>query len=134
AAETSANLVSRRLRILIVDDNQDAAKSLAVLLRFEGHDVAVVNDGEAALTAMQDFSPDLAFLDIGMPGMDGYDLCRRIRQQPAFKKVLLVALTGWGQAEDRRRSREAGFDRHLVKPVEPHSLTRLLTHPQFSGP
>lgn len=125
---------ARRHRILVVDDNQDAAKSLAMLLRLEGHDVRAAYDGEAALAAMQDFSPDMAFLDIGMPGMDGHELCRRIRQQPTLSKMLLVALTGWGQDDDRRRSREAGFDRHLVKPVEPHSLKRLLTHPQFGEP
>jgi CheY-like chemotaxis protein len=79
------------------------------------------------------YQPRLAILDLGMPGMDGYELCRRIRQEPELGKVLLVALTGWGHEDDRRRSQEAGFDRHLVKPVELHSLRRLLTHPSLAS-
>jgi PAS domain S-box-containing protein len=121
------------LRILVVDDHRDAAESLAMLLRLDGHDVRVAHDGPEALSVAQNQLPHLAFLDIGMPGMDGYELCRRMRAQPALRETLLVALTGWGQEEDRRRSREAGFDRHLVKPVEPDSLTRLLTHPRLTG-
>jgi PAS domain S-box-containing protein len=124
---------SPRLRILVVDDHADAAESLAMILRLDGHDVRVAHDGPEALGVAQSHLPHLAFLDIGMPGMDGYELCRRMRAQPALREVLLVALTGWGQEEDRRRSREAGFDRHLVKPVEPGSLRRLLTHPKFTG-
>ena len=119
---------------MVVDDNCDAGESLAIMLRLEGHDVRVAHDGPTALEVMQSQPPDVAFLDIGMPVMDGYELCRRIRQQPAFSKVLLVALTGWGQDEDRRRSQEAGFDRHVVKPVEPRSLTRLLSHPKIGAP
>jgi PAS domain S-box-containing protein len=124
---------SRRLRILVVDDNRDAAESFAMLLRLDGHDVRVVHDGPAALQLAADYRPDIAFLDIGMPGMDGYELCRRLRALPAFARVVLVALTGWGQEEDRQRSSEAGFDRHLVKPVELQSLRRLLTHPRLIG-
>jgi PAS domain S-box-containing protein len=122
------------LHILVVDDNRDAAKCLALLLRLEGHDVRVAHDGETALAMAQRQPPDLAFLDLGMPGMDGYELCRRMRAEPALAKVVFVALTGWGQEEDARRSHEAGFDRHLVKPMEPHSLKRLLTHPRITQP
>jgi PAS domain S-box-containing protein len=113
-------------RILIVDDNVDAAESLALLLQLEGHEVQVAHEGKAALALVEKHLPDLAFLDIGMPGMDGYELAQRIRRQPQFQKMFLVALTGWGQEEDRRRTREAGFDHHLVKPVEPEALRQLL--------
>jgi two-component system CheB/CheR fusion protein len=114
------------LRVLVVDDNRDTAESLALLLRAEGHSVRVAHDAPTALQLAQSVRPDIAFLDIGMPVMDGYELSRRLRAQPALNGLLLVAVTGWGQDEDRRRSREAGFDRHLVKPVEPASLHRLL--------
>jgi PAS domain S-box-containing protein len=120
-------------RILVVDDNQDAAASLALELRLQGHDVRVAHDGPSALEVALSCRPEVVFLDLGMPGMDGYELCRRMRQHPALAQVLLVALTGLGQEEDRRRSREAGFDSHLVKPAEPSSLQRLLTHPRLTG-
>jgi CheY-like chemotaxis protein/anti-sigma regulatory factor (Ser/Thr protein kinase) len=113
-------------RILVVDDNVDAAESLALLLRLEGHDVRVAHDGPAALAAVEADPPDLVFLDIGMPVMNGYDVAQRLRQRPGLEKLVLVAVTGWGQEEDRRRSQEAGFDHHLVKPVEPEALHKLL--------
>jgi PAS domain S-box-containing protein len=113
-------------RILVVDDNVDAAESLALLLRMEGHDVRVAHDGPAALAAVEAEPPDLVFLDIGMPVMNGYDVARRLRQRPGLGRLVLVAMTGWGQEEDRRRSQEAGFDHHLVKPVEPEALHKLL--------
>ncbi len=113
-------------RLLIVDDNQDAANSLAILLRLQGHEVRVAHSGMAALEITKGYAPDLVFLDIGMPGMDGYEVARRLRQQPGLEKVVLTALTGWGQQEDRRRSAEAGFDHHLVKPPEPRVLEKLL--------
>ncbi len=113
-------------RLLVVDDNQDAANSLAMLLRLQGHEVRVAYSGVAALEMTKAYSPDVVFLDIGMPGMDGYEAARRLRQQPGLEKVVLAALTGWGQQEDRRRSAEAGFDHHLVKPPEPRVLERLL--------
>jgi CheY-like chemotaxis protein len=118
--------------VLVVDDNHDAANSLAILLRLKGNEVRVANDGPAALRAVANRRPDLIFLDIGMPGMDGYEVARRVRQDPALAGVLLVALTGWGQEEDRRRTTEAGFDVHLVKPVEPGALDNVLTHPKLS--
>jgi signal transduction histidine kinase/CheY-like chemotaxis protein len=113
-------------RFLVVDDNVDAAESLALLLRLEGHDVRVAHDGPAALAAVEAEPPDLVFLDIGMPVMNGYDVARRLRQQPGLENLVLVAMTGWGQEEDRRRSQEAGFDHHLIKPVEPEALHKLL--------
>src|SRR5262249_56660029 len=96
--------------ILVVDDNVDAAESVALLLRMEGHDVRVAHDGPAALAAVGAEPPDLVFLDIGMPVMNGYDVAQRLRQRPGLEHLLLVAMTGWGQEEDRRRSQEAGFD------------------------
>ena len=113
-------------RLLVVDDNHDAAISLSVLLRLQGHEVRVAHDGPSALEIATTFRPDIIFLDIGMPGMDGYQVARRLRQQPGLEKVVLAALTGWGQQEDRRRSAEAGFDHHLVKPPEPEVVQRLL--------
>jgi PAS domain S-box-containing protein len=115
-----------RRSVLVVDDNQDAADSLAILLRLAGQDVRSAYDGPAALAQARDFQPAVVFLDIGMPGMDGYEVARRLRQLPGLGGVLLVALTGWAQEEDRRRSTEAGFDHHLVKPVEPDALQTLL--------
>ncbi len=113
-------------RLLVVDDNEDAANSLAVLLRLKGHQVKVAHHGRAALEIAQNYRPDMIFLDIGMPGMDGYEVARRLRQHPDLKNVVLAALTGWGQQEDRRRSAEAGFDHHLVKPPEPKVVESLL--------
>ena len=114
------------MRVLLVDDNVDAAESLAMLLRLWGHEVAVAHDGPAALRAAEGQRPQVALLDIGLPGMDGYELARRLRSQPGLGRVVLVALTGWGQEEDRRRSQEAGFDHHLTKPVELGALQKLL--------
>jgi CheY-like chemotaxis protein len=105
------------LRILVVDDNQDAADSMGLVLERAGAEVEVVHDGFSALDRVERFHPALVLLDIGMPGMDGYEVARRIRARPAFRDVMLVALTGWGQAEDRRRSLDAGFDHHLIKPA-----------------
>jgi signal transduction histidine kinase/DNA-binding response OmpR family regulator len=109
-------------RILLVDDNVDGAASLAMLLRELGHEVEVAHDGAAALEAVGDFEPEVVLLDIGLPGMDGYEVARRLRRQPGLKDLPLVALTGYGQEEDRRRSREAGFDLHLVKPLDLDAL------------
>ncbi|QJW98524.1 N-6 DNA methylase [Frigoriglobus tundricola] len=113
-------------RLLVVDDNVDAADTLATLLRLSGHDVRVAHSGAAALAVVTDYRPDMAFLDIGMPGMDGYEVARRLREQPGLQRAVLVAVTGWGSPEDRRRTTEAGFDHHLVKPVEPAVLEKLL--------
>ena len=127
-----------RRRILVVDDNVDAATSLARLLsRLMGQEVRVAHDGPAALEVAGAFRPELVLLDIGMPGMDGHEVARRLRGRPEFERTMLVALTGWGQEADRRRSREAGFDHHLVKPVDPGALRELLDEsgvPPRSGP
>jgi CheY-like chemotaxis protein len=113
-------------RLLVVDDNKDAAGTLATLLRLKGHEVRIVHDGRAALEMVAAYQPALVFLDIGMPGMDGYEVARRIRRQPGLEQVVLAALTGWGQKEDRRRTAEAGFDHHLVKPPELDAVEGLL--------
>jgi PAS domain S-box-containing protein len=113
-------------RVLVVDDNTDAADSLSMLLRLLGHEVRVAYDGPTALAAAAGGWPDLVLLDIGMPGMDGYEVARRLRQRTDTADTKIVALTGWGQEEDRRRSREAGFDHHLVKPADPDVLQQLL--------
>ena len=112
-------------RILVVDDNRDAADSLGVLLKFLGADVKVAHDGREALAAFEAHRPAVVLLDIGMPGMDGYEVARAIRSR-ADGGVPLVALTGWGQEEDRRRVREAGFNHHLVKPAGLEALRALL--------
>jgi signal transduction histidine kinase/ActR/RegA family two-component response regulator len=103
-------------RILVVDDNRDAADSLGTLLTELGSEVRIAHNGREALSVVESFVPEVVLLDIGMPGLDGYEVARRLRSQPAFEKTLLIALTGWGQEEDRRRSRAAGFDHHMVKP------------------
>jgi len=114
------------LRVLVVDDNNDSADSLATWLELAGHQVRTAYDGPQALAAAEEFQPRVILLDIGMPGMSGYDVARRLREQPATRDVLLLAMTGWGQDEDRRKSREAGFDEHLVKPLDPLLLKDLL--------
>jgi CheY-like chemotaxis protein len=123
-----------RRRLLVVDDNVDAAESLAVLLRLEGHEVRVARDGPAALAAAQAEPPEVVVLDLGMPGMDGFEVARRLRGQPGSGGVLLVALTGWAQEEDRRRCYEAGFDGHLPKPVEWDALRQFFAHPRLQKP
>ncbi len=120
-------IVSSGHRLLIVDDNQDAAISFARLLRLRGHEVEVAHDGPSALAVASASLPDLVFLDIGMPDMDGYEVARRMRQQSGLERVVLVALTGWGQEEDRRRTSAAGFDHHFVKPLDPDVLESLLS-------
>ena len=115
-------------RILVVDDNKDSANALARLLkRLYGQEVEVAHDGPSALARAATFRPEVILLDIGLPGMDGYEVARRLRGMPGFEAVTLLALTGWGQEEDRRRSLEAGFDHHLVKPVDPEAILDLLT-------
>jgi CheY-like chemotaxis protein len=113
-------------RILVVDDNQDQAQSMGLLLELMGHEVRLAHDGPGALEAAAAFTPDVAIVDIGLPGLNGYEVARRIREQPRFRGMVLVAQTGWGQAEDRRRSEEAGFDHHLVKPVDIAALQEIV--------
>jgi len=115
-----------RCRILIVDDNHDSADSLARLLQLMGNKVGTAYDGEEAVKTAEALQPDVVLLDIGMPKLNGYDACRRIREQPWGKEMFLIALTGWGQEEDRRRTEEAGFNHHIVKPVDPSVLMQML--------
>ena len=117
------------LRILVVDDNIDAVTTLAALLRMQGHEVRTAHDGVQALEVIQHFAPDVAILDIGMPKMNGYTLAARIRERMSEAPPLLIAVTGWGQEEARLRSKAAGFDHHLVKPVDPGALAALLASP-----
>ncbi|BCS32115.1 hypothetical protein TBR22_A13240 [Luteitalea sp. TBR-22] len=115
-----------RRRVLVVDDNLDAAEALAVALRMGGHEVRTAASGGAALDLAKTFLPDALLLDIGLPGMSGYDVARALRADPAHAHVLLVAVTGWGQPEDHRKAREAGFDHHHVKPVDVAQIEALL--------
>jgi PAS domain S-box-containing protein len=120
-------------RILVVDDNADAARSLAIVLKIAGNEVRTARDGMEAVAAAGEFRPDMILMDIGMPRLNGYDACRRIREEPWGKEIRIVALTGWGQEDDKRRSQEAGFDRHLVKPIEPAALDKLLAELNAAG-
>ncbi|WP_425615478.1 PAS domain S-box protein [Anatilimnocola sp. NA78] len=120
-------LPSTKRRILVADDNVDSATSLALMLKYMGNEVRKANDGLEAVTIAGEFLPEVIFLDIGMPKLNGFEACRRIREQSAGRQILLVALTGWGQDEDRQRSKDAGFDQHFVKPVDPQVLKKLLT-------
>jgi CheY-like chemotaxis protein len=113
-------------RLLVVDDNRDAALSLAMLLRLQGHEVQAAHDGRTALELATTFRPDVIFLDLGMPGMDGFEVARQVRKLPGLEKTILAALTGWGQNEDRRKTAEAGFNYHLVKPPEMKTIASLL--------
>lgn len=125
SADQPADATPRR-RILVADDNEDSAVSLAIMLRFMGNEVRTAHDGIEAVAVADEFHPDVILLDIGMPGLNGYDACRRIREKPWASGTVIMALTGWGQDEDKRRSRDAGFNHHLVKPVEPDTLEKLL--------
>jgi CheY-like chemotaxis protein len=126
-AETVAMTTPRSsVRVLIVDDNRDGAQSLALMLDLEGHEVRTAADGFEALEIGEEFQPNVVLLDIGMPGIDGYETARRLRTRPWAQSALLCAQTGWGQEDDKRRARSAGFDRHLVKPVDPEELNRIL--------
>jgi CheY-like chemotaxis protein len=129
AADASASApppATSARRVLVVDDNRDAADSLSELLRMQGHDVMQANDGPTALQIAESWQPALALLDIGMPGMNGYELAQRLRALPDGDRIVLAAITGWGQQEDKRRAGAAGFDRHLTKPVDAESLAELL--------
>lgn len=121
---TDAATPSRR--ILVVDDNVDAATTLAMLLRLTGHEVELAHDGEEAVRMAHNFRPELILLDLGLPTLNGYEVCQSIRRTSWGKKIFIVALTGWGQEEDRRKSKEAGFNGHLVKPIDHPTLMKLL--------
>jgi len=123
---TPSTRSARSLRILVADDNDDGREMLAYLLSREGHVVEAAEDGQQALEKAVDFGPDVAILDIGMPGLNGFDLARRLRARNRESPLLIVALSGLGQEEDKARAVEAGFDRHFTKPVDVNALLRLL--------
>ena len=113
-------------RILVVDDNYDSADSMATLLSMSGNECIMAHDGRAAIKVAESFKPDAILLDIGLPVMDGYEVCRSIREQPWGSSITIIAMTGWGQSEDRQRSKDAGFSAHLVKPVDISKLGSLM--------
>jgi signal transduction histidine kinase len=123
---TATPSIMPRRRILIADDNRDSAETLAALLRMDGHDVTSVHDGPVALSVFCEIKPDVALLDIGMPGLTGYEVARKMRQSSAGASLKLIAITGWGQDIDKERAHAAGFDHHLTKPVDPQRLAELL--------
>jgi CheY-like chemotaxis protein len=114
------------LRVLVMDDNVDAAETLAMLMQELGHDVRTAHDGPTGLEAAYDYRPSVVLLDIGLPGLDGYEVAKRMRQQPVLQSVVLVAMTGYGKESDRKRAQEAGFDHHLVKPAKLEKLRQIL--------
>jgi CheY-like chemotaxis protein len=117
---------------LIVDDNRDGADSLALMLRLMGNDTVTAYDGQEGVDTAERVRPDVILLDIGLPKLNGYEAARRIREQSWGNHPVLIAVTGWGQDEDRRRSHDAGFDHHMVKPVDPDNLLKLLAGLQAS--
>jgi CheY-like chemotaxis protein len=127
--ETRPRKTDKPLRILVVEDNRDAADSLRLLLEFSGYEVAVAYAGHDGVQAAEQYQPDVVLCDIGLPGLDGYGVARKIRANPTTAKARLIAVTAYGQDEDRRRSHEAGFEQHLVKPVDPDALQRVLNVP-----
>ncbi len=133
--ETGHRVLRKRgSRVVLVEDNPDAAESLHMLLELLGHEVRVFADGVAALAAARQSPPDVMIVDIGLPGIDGYEIARRARRDPVLARVSLVALTGYAQEEDKRDALSAGFDRHLVKPVEPGALEGLVAQLGTAAP
>lgn len=128
AAPSPTRRVTSRpsLKILVVDDNHDAAESLTMILKLQGHQTRTVNSGQEALEANDEYHPDLVLLDIGLPGIDGHEVARRIRARHENKQPVLIALTGWGSEQDRKQSKDAGFDYHVTKPVETQTLVEIL--------
>src|SRR6188768_4296151 len=116
----------RRFRILVVDDNHDSALSLAMMLSIMGHETRTAHDGESAVISAEAFLPEVVLLDIGLPKLNGYEVAQRIREQPWGASMFLIAVTGWGQEEDRQRSTEVGLNVHMVKPVKPAALEKIL--------
>ena len=125
--------IPRRFRILVVDDNHDSALSLAMMLSIMGHETRTAHDGESAVISAEAFLPDVVLLDIGLPKLNGYEVAQRIRESAWGKSMFLIAVTGWGQDEDRQRSSEVGLNLHMVKPVEPSVLEKLLAELRVDG-
>ena len=128
--DRSGTQTRARRRVLVVEDNPDAAESLRLLLELSGYDVAVAGTGPDGVQIGREWRPEAVLCDIGLPGLDGYGVARSLRADPNTAHALLVAVTGYGQEEDRRKAREAGFDHHLVKPADPAEIRRLLPDPQ----
>jgi CheY-like chemotaxis protein len=123
----------QRFKILVVDDNHDSALSLAMMLSIMGHETRTAHDGESAVSSAEAFLPDVVLLDIGLPKLNGYEVAQRIRGNAWGKSMFLIAVTGWGQDEDRQRSSEVGLNLHMVKPVEPSVLEKLLSELRVDG-
>lgn len=130
---SGAPCAQRALRVLIADDNVDAADSMAMLLQIDGCDVRTAHDGEAAVHTAAEFRPHVVFLDLGMPKLDGIAACRAIRAEPWGRAMTLVALTGWGQDRDRSRCVDAGFDHHVTKPADPQFVAEVLAAARDRG-
>src|SRR5829696_107617 len=127
AGAAKVQTTPQRFRILVVDDNHDSALSLAMMLSIMGHETRTAHDGESAVSTAENFLPDVVLLDIGLPKLNGYEVAQRIRGNDWGRSMFLIAVTGWGQDEDRQRSSEVGLNVHMVKPVEPAALERLLS-------
>jgi CheY-like chemotaxis protein len=126
-ANGDADLPTTSLKILIVDDNRDAARTLTALLKIKGHETRTAFDGQQGIELAEEFRPDVVLLDIGLPKLNGYEVCQRLRKREWGMQMVMIAVTGWGQDEDRRRSRDAGFNYHLTKPVMFQDLMRVLS-------
>jgi len=126
ATAPSVTTTPQRFRILVVDDNHDSAMSLAMMLSIMGHETRTAHDGESAVASAESFLPEVVLLDIGLPKLNGYEVAQRIRENTWGQSMFLIAVTGWGQEEDRQRSTEVGLNVHMVKPVEPAVLERIL--------
>jgi CheY-like chemotaxis protein len=124
---------ARRFKILVVDDNHDSALSMAMMLSIMGHETRTAHDGESAFVTAEAFLPDVVLLDIGLPKLNGYEVAQKIRGTKWGESMYLIAVTGWGQDEDRQRSSEVGLNQHMVKPVEPAALEKLLAELKTSG-
>jgi CheY-like chemotaxis protein len=116
--------------VLIVDDNADVASSVATLLRLRGHEVSIAHDGAGALSQIAEYKPQVVLLDIGLPGMNGYEVAHRMRELPGREQMRIVAMTGYGQTNDRERALRSGFDHHLVKPAAPAALYAIIEGPE----
>ena len=126
ASKPPVTQTAARRKILVVDDNHDSALSLAMMLSIMGHDTRTAHDGESAVSTAETFLPDVVLLDIGLPKLNGYEVAQRIRETSWGASMYLIAVTGWGQDEDRQRSSEVGLNLHMVKPVEPSALEKVL--------
>jgi CheY-like chemotaxis protein len=133
AAAPGMNGSAAHRRVVVIDDNADAGQMLALLIRTMGGEAWTATNGSSGIRLARTFLPDLILLDIGMPGLDGYETCRRIRQESFGRSVCIVALTGWGQDQDKQRASDAGFDLHLTKPADPLVLERLIVGDQRAG-